>query len=52
MLDLSSEESLENKITYIEDEIEIRTESIKIEVQEAAMRLKDKLKETKKETLK
>ena len=37
---------------YIEEEIDIRVESIKTEVEEAATRLKDELKEMKKKALK
>jgi hypothetical protein len=39
-------------VKYLEEEIDIRVESIIIEIQEAAERLKDKLKEMKKEVIK
>ena len=34
---------------YIEDEIDIRVESIKCEVEEAGMKVKEKLRQMKKE---
>ena len=37
---------------YIEEEIDIRVESIKIEVEEVGEKLKEKLKEMKKDILK
>jgi methyl coenzyme M reductase subunit D len=45
-------ELLEIKVNYIEEEIDIRVESIIIEVEEAARRLKDDLKKMKKEIIK
>jgi hypothetical protein len=39
-------------VKYLEEEIDIRVESIITEIQEAAERLKDKLKEMKKEVIK
>jgi hypothetical protein len=39
-------------VKYLEEEIDIRVESIITEIQEAAVRLKDKLKEMKKEVIK
>ena len=45
-------EFLEIKVKYIEEEIDIRVQSIILEVEEAAIRLKDKLNEMKKDALK
>ena len=45
-------EFLEIKVKYIEEEIDIRVQSIILEVEEAAIRLKDKLNEMNKDALK
>ncbi len=49
---MNHKELLEVKVNYIEEEIDIRVESIIIEVVEAAKRLKDELRKMKQEVIK
>ena len=45
------DKNLEIKFQFIEDEIEIRVESIKQDAEQAGQQLKDKLNDVKKEVL-